>query len=318
MTPRAPSNTNNGGCKLGRFNGATCIEMGAGLISPKLVWWFCNVLLYSIYIYIYLYTVYMWLIHIYLYIYIFMYTHDICAHICTVYVYTSAVQWCLTSTNSTFQLDAFVKNEPMNQLHRKKMSQNLLLFMFCWFCRVPMFMPCFFSFLEPWSTRCSHDFARICFYGAHGRWQTTLSRHFGLDGHWRFLLFVWLTKTIVEDEDIGCLKKFTWNTLRCLFGFVWLRIQEWRRITWFVFVWLIACGLSFHSLRSYVILCPFPNWFSKAKRGAIQVLAECLWGFDAVWMSGCMSSENNCCSIKGFPNWRVASDILDIHIYIFF
>ena len=73
-----------------------------------------------------------------------MYTHDICAHICTVYVYTSAVQWCLTSTNSTFQLDAFVKNEPMNQLHRKKMSQNLLLFMFCWFCRVPMFMPCFF------------------------------------------------------------------------------------------------------------------------------------------------------------------------------
>lgn len=176
----------------------------------------------------------------------------------------------------------------------------------------------FLSFLEPWSTRCSHDFARICFYGAHGRWQTTLSRHFGLDGHWRFLVFDWLTKTIVEDEDIGCLKKFTWKTLRFLFGFVWLRIQEWRRITWFVFVWLIACGLSFHSLRSCVILCPFPNRFSKAKRGAIQVLAECLWGFDAVWMSGCMSFENNCCSINGFPNWRVASDILDIYIYIFY
>lgn len=132
---------------------------------------------------------------------------------------------------------------------------------------------------------------------------------------WMVIDDFWLTKTIVEDEDIGCLKKFTWKTLRFLFGFVWLRIQECRRITWFVFVWLIACGLSFHSLRSCVILCPFPNRFSKAKRGAIQVLAECLWGFDAVWMSGCMSSENNCCSINGFPNWRVASDILDIYTY---
>lgn len=176
-----------------------------------------------------------------------------------------------------------------------------------------------FSFLEPWSTRSSHDFARICFYGAHGRWQTTLSRHFGLDGHWRFLVFGFL----VDKND--CWRWRHWmfeeiylkNTKISVWIVVWLRIQEWRRITWFVFVWLIACGLSFHSLRSCVILCPFPNRFSKAKRGAIQVLAECLWGFDAVWMSGCMSSENHWCSINGFPNWRVASDILDIYIYIF-
>ena len=81
MTPMAPSNANNDGCKLGRFNGGTCIEMGAGLISPKLVWWlYTN---YSIYIYytcdVYIYSV---LYVIDTNMYIFMYTHDICTE-CT-------------------------------------------------------------------------------------------------------------------------------------------------------------------------------------------------------------------------------------------
>lgn len=35
MTPMAPSNTNNDGCKLGRFNGGTCIEMGLRFDFPQ-------------------------------------------------------------------------------------------------------------------------------------------------------------------------------------------------------------------------------------------------------------------------------------------
>ena len=76
MTPMAPSKANNDGCKLGRFNGGTCIEMGAGLISPKLVWWLYTT--YSIYIYytcdVYIYILYICDWYKYVYIYIYVYT----------------------------------------------------------------------------------------------------------------------------------------------------------------------------------------------------------------------------------------------------
>ena len=74
MTPMAPSNANNDGCKLGRFNGGTCIEMGLRFDFPQvnmmvLQWFYTN---YSIYIHILIY-----IIHV-TYIYIYIYTLYIC------------------------------------------------------------------------------------------------------------------------------------------------------------------------------------------------------------------------------------------------
>ena len=197
-------------------------------------------------------------------IYIYMYTHDIYkqnAHICTVCVYTSALQWCLTSTLQIQQIAIWYVPERVfksNMFHnfphldgfREKWTdepiapeKNEPKFVVVVVHVLVDFVgsPCLchvFSFLEPWSTRSSHDFARICFYGAHGRWQTTLSRHFGLDGHWRFLVF----GCLVDKND--CWRWRHWmfeeiylkNTKISVWIVVWLRIQEWRRITWFVFV----------------------------------------------------------------------------------
>lgn len=181
-------------------------------------------------------------------------------------------------------------NEPIAP--KNKVSQNLLmlslLLFFCWFRSVPMFIPMFFSFLDPWSTRCSHDFARICFYRAHGRWQTTLSRHLGLDGHWRKLVFCFW----VDKNDFLKMKTLdVWGKLRFLLDlFDWEFKNNEELLDLCLCGWL--CAVSFHSLRSCVILSSFPNILT---------------------FSGFMSSEKRCVQ-KNLPYLKNCIRYLDMYI----